>query len=578
MKSSEVRNKFLTFFKERGHKIVSSSSLVPDGDPSVLFTTAGMQQFKPYYIGKKSAMEDFKSLNTTSSQKCIRTSDIEEVGDASHLTFFEMLGNFSFNGYFKEEAIKYAYEFIVDELKLEIDYVTVFVGDEHVPFDAESYDIWKNFVPEEKIKKFGKEDNFWGPTGKEGPCGPTTEIYVNGVEVWNIVFNEYFHKESGALEPLLQKGVDTGMGLERLSMMVQRTPTIYETDLFGSVIKEIEKISGVSYFDSGYEKVFRIIADHIKASVFILSDGVAPSNSEQGYVLRRLIRRTVRYLKTLNMEPSFMLKIAKIVVENYKEAYPELVKKENEIISEIKAEEERFEKTLREGLRQFEKFAVHGISGHDAFILFSTYGFPFEETLEVAKEKGIKVDEKGFKEEFKRHQEVSRAGMEKKFKGGLSGTSPEETRLHTATHLLHKALREVLGEHVSQRGSNITPERLRFDFSHPGKMTPEELKKVEALVNQKISEGLPITVEEMTVDEAREKGAIGVFGSKYGERVKVYSVGTFSKEICGGPHALNTSELGHFKIKKEEATSAGVRRIKAILTPNVSIHIDKMEN
>lgn len=564
MKPSEVRQKFLTFFENRRHKIVPSSSLVPDGDPSVLFTTAGMQQFKPYYLGKKSAMEDFKSLNTTSSQKCIRTSDIEEVGDISHLTFFEMLGNFSFGGYFKEEAIKYAYEFIVNELGLEIDYVTVFIGNETVPFDNESYDIWKDFVPEDKIKKFGKEDNFWGPTGKEGPCGPTTEIYVNGIEVWNLVFNEYYCKEDGTLDPLPQKGVDTGMGLERLSMMTGKTPTIFETDLFGNIIKEIEKVSGVSYFDSGYEKVFRIIADHIRSSVFILSDGVAPSNSERGYVLRRLIRRAVRHLKILNIESSFMIKVAKIVIENYKDAYSDLVKKEDEIISELKAEEERFEKTLKEGLKQFEKFSIHGISGHDAFILFSTYGFPFEETLEVAREKGIKVDEEGFKEEFKRHQEVSRAGMEKKFKGGLSGSSPEEVRLHTATHLLHQALREVLGLHVAQKGSNITPERLRFDFSHAEKMTPEELKKVEGLVNQKINDKLTVTVEEMSVDEAKEKGAIGIFGDKYEDKVKVYSVGNFSKEICGGPHVQNTSELGHFKVKKEEATSAGVRRIKAV--------------
>jgi len=565
MRPNEVRQKFLKFFESRGHKIVSSSSLVPDGDPSVLFTTAGMQQFKPYYLEKKSAMEDFKVLNTTSSQKCIRTSDIEEVGDISHLTFFEMLGNFSFGGYFKEEAIRYAYEFIVKELGLDIDYVTVFIGDDNVPFDAESYNIWKKFVPEEKIKKFGKEDNFWGPTGKEGPCGPTTEIYVNGVEVWNLVFNEYFCKEDGTLEPLPQKGVDTGMGLERLSMMTGKTPTIFETDLFGNLIQEIEKVSGVSYFNSGYEKVFRIIADHIRSSVFILADGVAPSNSERGYVLRRLIRRAVRHLKILNIESSFMLKMTKVIIGNYKDAYPDLAKKEDEIISELKAEEERFEKTLKEGLKQFEKFSIHGISGHDAFILFSTYGFPFEETLEVAREKGIKVDEAGFKEEFKRHQEVSRAGMEKKFKGGLSGTSPEETRLHTATHLLHQALRDVLGEHVAQKGSNITPERLRFDFSHAEKMTPEELKKVEDLVNRKISEKLVVIVEEMTPEEAREKGAIGIFGDKYGNKVKVYSVENFSKEICGGPHVSNTSELGHFKIKKEEATSAGVRRIKAVL-------------
>lgn len=565
MNPDEIRRKFLAFFENRRHKIVPSSSLVPDGDPSVLFTTAGMQQFKPYYLGKKSAMEDFESLNTVSSQKCIRTSDIDEVGDISHVTFFEMLGNFSFGGYFKEEAIRYAYEFIVNELSLEIDYVTVFAGDDKVPFDTESYEIWKDFVPQEKIKKFGKEDNFWGPTGKEGPCGPTTEIYVNGIEVWNLVFNEYYCREDGELDPLPQKGVDTGMGLERLSMMVGKTPTIFETDLFGHIIKEIEKVSGVSYFNAGYEKVFRIIADHIKASVFILSDGVAPSNSERGYVLRRLIRRAVRHLKILNIESSFMVKVAKIVIENYKDVYPYLVEKEHEIISELKAEEERFEKTLKEGLKQFEKFSIHGISGHDAFILFSTYGFPLEETIELAKEKGIKVDETGFREEFERHQEISRAGMEKKFKGGLSGSSLEETRLHTATHLLHKALREVLGEHVSQKGSNITPERLRFDFSHAEKMTPEELKKVEDMVNQKISEKLAVGVEEMTVEEAKEKGAIGIFGDKYGDKIKVYSVGDFSKEICGGPHVSNTSELGHFKIKKEEATSAGVRRIKAVL-------------
>lgn len=569
MDSNQLREKFLKFFEKRGHKRVSSSSLVPD-DPSVLFTTAGMQQFKPYFIGKKDAEKDFGTLNTTSFQKCIRTSDIEEVGDESHLTFLEMLGNFSFGGYFKREAIEYAYEFMTKELGLKISYVSIFGGDEEVPEDKESFEIWRSIgIPEDKIKKFGREDNFWGPTGDEGPCGPTVEIYINDVEIWNIVFNEYYCRKDGKLEPLETKGVDTGMGLERLAAVVQGKKSVYETDLFEALVRKIQ--------DTEYRiqdtRAERIVADHIKASVFLIADGVMPSNIERGYVLRRLIRRAIRYADMLKIKEGKLLDLVDIVAEIYKDPYPNIFENIGVIKEEIQKEEEKFRKTLRRGMKQFEKLAQSAsrrICGKDAFILFSTYGFPLEMTLELAKEKGIKVDTKGFEEEMRRHQEISRADVERKFKGGLAGYSEMEIKYHTATHLLHQALREVLGDHVVQKGSNITPERLRFDFSHPEKMTDEEKQKVEDLVNEKIKESLPVTFQEMSVEEAKKRGALGVFEEKYGEKVKVYQIGkddnVFSVEICGGPHVENTAELGHFKIKKEESVAAGVRRIKAILT------------
>ena len=583
MKSAEIRQKFLNFFKKKGHNIMPSSSLIPT-DPSVLFTTAGMQQFKPYYLGGKSPY----GPNVASCQKCFRTSDIEEVGNEKHLTFLEMLGNFSFAasaeasgeggvGYFKEEGIKLAYNFLFKELKLLLEdaIFTVFEGDKYVPADEESISIWKKLgIPENKIKKCGREDNFWGPTGNEGPCGPTTEIHFNGIEVWNLVFNEYYQDRNGKLTPLKQKGVDTGMGLERLAMIVQKKPSVYETDLFEPIVKEIKKYIGDTYVNLRAE---RIIADHIKSSVFLISEGIFPSNVERGYVLRRILRRAIRYGKLLNLPKNFSIPLAQKVIEIYKEIYPEVKSKETDILTAIQNEEEKFEKTLNQGLKQFEKIAVRGdISGIDAFHLFDTYGFPLELTEELAKERNIKVDKKGFEGAFEKHREISRAGVERKFGGVGENATYESAKLHTATHLLHAALRKILGECVKQMGSDITPQRLRFDFSHPQKMTEEEIKKVEDLVNQKIKKDLEVKKEEMSYQEALKSGALAFFKEKYPEKVTVYSINNFSKEICAGPHVNRTGELGQFtgahkglcarfKIKKEESCGAGIRRIRAIL-------------
>lgn len=628
MTSKEIRQKFLQFFKKRGHKIVPSSSLLPKDDPSVLLTTAGMQQFKPYYVGQKDAAEDFGAYRLASSQKCFRTSDIDEVGDESHLTFFEMLGNFSFGypiakgSYFKKEAIEAAYEFIAKEMNLEIDYVTVFKGDAEVPYDAESFEIWKNLgMPEEKIKKRGREENFWGPTGEQGPCGPTTEIYIaageKSIEIWNLVFNEFYKYSDGRLEPLAQKGVDTGMGLERLAIMKQEVKTVFETDLFTPIIATLKNIAPKKDLNARDLRHLRIIADHLKGASFLITDGVLPSNLGAGYVLRRILRKLIRYAKALDLPADWFVKIFENVSEIYRDVYPhtfgdagsyqknivegvgvypELKNKQSKILTVIKNEEEKFSKALEKGTKEFEKLAEkiksaaksgqaaggdpehREISGADAFVLFETYGFPLELTGEMAAEKGIAVDEKGFWEEFKKHQEISRAGAEKKFgghglfgRGGKAGAefSAEEkekaVKLHTATHLLHAALRKILGDGVQQMGSDINPERLRFDFKHPAKMTADEIKKVEDLVNRKISENLPVKKETMTFEEAVKSGALAFFKEKYPETVAVYSAGDFSKEICGGPHVPDTGEIGKFKITKEESSSAGVRRIKAIL-------------
>lgn len=536
MNSNEIRQKFLKFFESKGHVIVPSSSLVPKDDNSVLFTTAGMQQFKPYYLGVKDPMQDFGSKNTVSVQKCIRTNDIEEVGDDTHLTFFEMLGNFSFGGYWKKEAITYAYEFITKELELTIDYVSVFKDDESgIPEDNESRKIWKSIDPNITVRDHKKEDNFWGPTGEEGPCGPTTEIYINGVEIWNIVFNEYYKSKDGAYKPLEIKGIDTGMGLERLLVQVQKKNNVFETDLF---IKT----------DTREE---RIVSDHIKASLFMISDGIRPSNTGQGYILRRLIRRAVRFSNNS----------IDTVLENTKSIYNGIYNLEN--FAEIKKEEDKFRVTLESGQKAFEK-------GEDPFVLFTTYGFPIELTVELAKEHGKTVDIDEFNRKFKEHQELSRQGSEQKFKGGLSGTGEIETKYHTATHLLHQALKEVLGDSVSQKGSNITTERLRFDFAFERKLTDDEKNRVELLVNEKISLNLPVNKVTMKKEDAEKTGALHFFNEKYPDEVNVYYIGdtletAFSKEFCGGPHVKNTSELGKFKIQKEEAVSAGVRRIKAIL-------------
>jgi len=566
MNSNELRKKFLNFFEKRGHKIVPSSSLIPT-DSSVLFTTAGMQQFKPYYLGEPSPY----GPNVASCQKCFRTSDIDEVGDERHLTFFEMLGNFSFGGYFKEEAIEYAFEFLFRELKLPIERAkfTVFKGDEEVPEDKESPRIWQKLgVPKEKIVGMGREDNFWGPTGLEGPCGPTTEIHIDGIEVWNLVFNEYYKDREGKLTPLNQKGVDTGMGLERLAMILQNKNSVFETDLFEPIIKELR----IRNYELRNVRSERIIADHIKGSVFLISEGVLPSNVERGYVLRRILRRAILHSKILNLPKNSLIEAAKKVIEIYKNVYPEVLSKQADILTVIENEKEKFEKTLEKGLKKL-KLQIENcklrkeklLPGKIVFDLFQSYGFPFEITKEIAKEEGLEVDEKDFQERFKKHQEISRVGAEKKFGGLGKVIDYNMVKLHTATHLLHAALREILGEKVRQMGSDITPERLRFDFSFDRKLTKEEIKKVEDLVNQKIKEDLEVKKEEMSLKEALKSGALAFFKEKYPERVTVYTIGNFSKEICAGPHVKRTSELGNFKIKKEESAGKGVRRIYAIL-------------
>lgn len=562
MNSADIRKKFLEFFKERGHVIVPPTSLVPDNDSSVLFTTAGMQQFKPYYIGKADAMNDFGALNTTSVQKCVRTSDIDAVGDESHLTFFEMLGNFSFGGYFKEKAIQDAYDFITKEMGLKIDYVTVFEGEKGVPADEESEALWKNIDGSLRVEKHGRADNFWGPTGEEGPCGPTTEIYVDGLEVWNIVFNQYYQEKDRTLRPLEIQGIDTGMGLERLALVSQfpkqiGEKSIFDTDLFVPILAVIPK---------GDMRIRRIVADHIRTAVFMIADGVTPSNTERGYVLRRIIRRAVRHANTLGLH---VAQLAEIVSDTYKDMYPEVGEAEH-IVSVLTNEEEKFRKTLSRGLKEFEKMSQDRIPGEKAFDLYQTYGFPVEMTEELARERGTTVDREGFEKELAHHQERSRSGAEQKFKGGLAGHSDVEIHYHTATHLLNAALKHVLGDSVKQKGSNITTERLRFDFSYPEKLTDEQKKQVEVFVNEQITAGLPVIRKEMPKAEAEALGAEMEFGGKYPDIVSVYFIGTpesaLSREFCGGPHVENTSVLGHFKIIKEESVAAGVRRIKATLS------------
>ncbi len=560
MTAKELRSKFLEFFEDKGHKIMPSSSLVPDDDSSVLLTTAGMQQFKPYYTGAKDPIKDFGVRRTASIQKSFRTSDINNIGDESHLTFFEMLGNFSFGDYFKEDAIKWAWEFITKEMNISPKrcYISVFAGDpsppvggsgQIIPEDKESIAIWKSLgLTDDKIKKCGREDNFWGPTGSEGPCGPTTEIYIDGVEVWNIVFNEFYCRADKTLEPLKQNGVDTGMGLERLAMAAQNVPTVFETDLFKPLIE-----------------TNRIMLDHSRAISFLISDGVTPSNKERGYILRRLMRRMMAIKGT---EFAALENLLKRVVKEYKNFYPEL--NNDLILSVFREENSKFKKTIQQGLHELNK--LEKIDAVSAFKLFESYGLTFDIIKDFAGTKTANLNQEDFDAEFKKHQELSRTTSAGMFKGGLADASEATIKYHTTAHLMLATLRQVLGGQISQKGSNITPERLRFDFSYNQKMTPEEIKRVEDMVNEKIKEDLPVKMEEMSFEEAKTIGATGVFESKYGERVKVYTIGpstssgsAFSREICGGPHVEHTGVLGKFKIVKEESSSAGVRRIKAIL-------------
>lgn len=591
--SNELREKYLRFFKERGHAIIPSASVIPENDPTVLFTTAGMHPLVPYLMGERHP----EGKRLCDVQKCIRTGDIDEVGDASHLTFFEMLGNWSLGDYFKKDAIHWSWEFLTSDEWLGIDperlAFTVFEGEEGIPRDDEAADLWKEVgVAPERIFYLPRKYNWWGPAGQTGPCGPDSEMFVitdkepcgpdcspacdcgRYLEIWNDVFMQYNKTADGAYEPLAQKNVDTGMGLERTICVLNGVSTVYETDAFTGILQHIAKLSGKTYGqDADTTRAFRIVADHLRTSTFILGDtrGVSPSNVDQGYVLRRLIRRAVRFGMGLELPEGFTAEIAKGIIDQYGDVYPELRQNEAFVLEQLKLEEARFARTLRQGEREFEKMMKYMdpnnqiIRGSSAFKLYDTFGFPIEMTIELAKEHGLEVDVADFENRFKEHQKKSQAGAEQRFKGGLADNSEMTTNLHSATHLLHSALRQVLGNDVAQKGSNITAERLRFDFSFPRKMTPEEVQQVEDLVNQAIQQKLPITMEEMTVEEARDAGAIGLFASKYGERVRVYSMGDVSKEMCCGPHAQNTGDLGAFKIKKEEASSAGVRRIRATL-------------
>jgi len=601
MTSKELRSKYLEFFKARGHAVIPSASLIPENDPTALFTTAGMHPLVPYLIGEKHP----EGKRLVNAQKCVRTDDIEDVGDTTHHTFFEMLGNWSLGDYFKKEAIKLSWEFLISPDWLELDKekiaVSVFAGDKDAPFDKESFSIWKSLgISEARIAKLPKKNNWWGPAGQTGPCGPCTEMfYWTGdsakvpvgfnddnalwVEIWNDVFMEFNKKADGSFKLLKQKNVDTGMGLERTLAVLNNFDDNYKTDLFFNIINKIKRLSGKEYEEEGTIRAIRIIADHLRAATFIIGDdkGVTPSNTDQGYVVRRLLRRAIRYGKQLGIEEkSWTKEVAKIVIHDYAEAYPELRRNANFIIEQFKEEEEKFGKTLERGLKEFEnqKSKIKNqndnlkckiISGKSAFDLYQSYGFPIEMTIELARENGFTVDEDGFEKELEKHQELSRTASAGKFKGGLADASEETKKLHTAAHLLLAALRKVLGDQVFQKGSNITAERLRFDFSHKEKMIPEQIKEVEDLVNKAIKDNLSVVCEEMPLPEAKKKGAMGVFESKYGERVKVYKVGEderqFSYEICGGPHVNRTGELGHFKIIKEESSSAGVRRIKAVL-------------
>jgi len=603
MNSTDLRQKYLDYFKTQNHAVISSASLIPENDPTVLFTTAGMHPLVPYLLGAKHPAGN----RLTSAQKCIRTGDIDEVGDTTHHTFFEMMGNWSLGDYFKKDSLQYSWEFLTSPAWLGLEKnriaVSVFKGDEDAPFDDEAYGIWQeifqtNNLPIERIAKLPKKNNWWGPAGTTGPCGPDSEIFYwvgdptkvpasfnddndLWVEIWNNVFMQYNKNAEGKFEPLLQQNVDTGLGLERVLAVMNNLGDNYQTELFINLIHKIEELSGHKYGESEeITRAMRIIADHLKAATFIIGDnrGITPSNTDQGYVVRRLIRRAIRYGKQIGINKEmWTAEISRVVINDYNKVYPELEKNQEFIIHNISQEEEKFSRTLEKGLLEFKKLENKNISGVEAFNLYQSYGFPLEMTEELARENGSSVDSEGFQAELKKHQDLSRTAAAGKFKGGLVDSGEETTKLHTAAHLLLASLRKVLGEHVIQKGSNITPERLRLDFSHPEKMTPDQIKQVEDLVNGAIAANFKVVCEELSLDDAKKRGAMGVFDSKYGEKVKVYTVSdinpdgapkidlAFSQEICGGPHVEATGILGHFKIQKEEASSSGVRRIKAIL-------------
>ena len=575
-----IKDLFINFFISKGHKQIPSAPVVPENDPSVLFNTAGMQPLIPYLMGEAHPY----GTRLCDYQKCIRTNDLDAIGDTTHHTFFEMLGNWSLGDYFKDESISWSFEFLTEHLNIPVERlaVTVFAGNELIPFDEVSYNKWLSLgIKKERITKT-VEDNFW-IAGASGPCGPDTEIFYfrsndeipenfdpedeRWVEIWNNVFMQYFKDEAGNVTELPKKNVDTGMGVERVTAILEGVNDNYKSSIWSDVIDLISNISNLPY--EGNEESMRIIADHIRTAVFISADpaGIKPSNTDQGYILRRLIRRAIRHAKKLNIDinSNWEEQIARLLISKYKKYYSELDSNEAVVLEVLKNEKEKFNRTLEKGLKEFAKVSNKDIDGDVAFHLYDTYGFPIELTEELAHDAGINVDVKGFEEKFKAHQELSRTASAGKFKGGLAGNSEIETKYHTATHLLNAALKVVVGPDVHQKGSNITDERMRFDFSSDHKLSDEEKQKAEDLVNLWISEGLDVTVEEMAKEDAIKSGAECMFIEKYPDIVTVYSIGNVSKELCGGPHVKNTSELGHFKIKKEEASSAGIRRIKAIL-------------
>ncbi len=610
--TDQLRQSYLDFFQSKGHAIIPGAPLVPENDPTVLFTTAGMHPLVPYLMGEKHP----QGTRLADVQRCVRTGDIDEVGDSTHLTMFEMLGNWSLGDYFKKEAIEFSFEFLIKvlEIPLEKFAVTCFEGDADAPRDEESAAVWESLgVPRERIGFLPKAKNWWGPAGQTGPCGPDTEMFYwvgpselppprsnpanddpNWMEIWNDVFMQYNKKEDGTFEPLAQKNVDTGMGLERVAAVLQGASNVYDVEPLKSIVEMV--MQNAQKKDAETMRHARIITDHLRAAVFMIADGVHPSNVDQGYVLRRLIRRAIRSMRTLGINSdTFIYTVSFLVMSSYAEAYPQLTFRKTDIENTLKKEENQFVQTLQEGMKQFEKMLATGfsnkrMSGQDAFHLYDTYGFPIELTKELAAEQHYEVDEEGFKKAFEEHQAKSRAGAEQKFKGGLADNSAETTKLHTATHLLNAALHRVLGNHIGQKGSNITSERLRFDFNHTDKMTPEQIKETEDLVNEAIKADLPVSYHLSTVEGAKEEGAIGVFDERYASAalstgsadVKVYVMGdasakvagtgkvgdgpVFSKEICGGPHVARTGMLGSFKIQKEESSSAGVRRIKAVVS------------
>ncbi len=594
MNANELRSKYIEFFVSKGHAQIQGKSLIPENDPTVLFTTAGMHPLVPYLLGEPHPAGN----RLTDYQKCIRTGDIDEVGDPSHLTCFEMLGNWSLGDYFKEGAIRMSFEFLTDPKWLGIPVerlaVTVFEGDDSVPRDEESASVWRSLgIPADRIRYLPREDNWWGPAGTTGPCGPDSEMFIDTgrpscgpdcgpgckcgkwLEVWNDVFMQYNKTTEGTYEPLARTCVDTGMGIERTVTILNGKKSVFETDVFIPIISSVESLSGYVYgSDPEKDRSVRIVCDHVRAATFILGDpkAVTPSNVGAGYVLRRLIRRAVRHGRKLGIQDVFLAKPAQVVIDMLGAPYPELVENRSRVLEELEGEERKFLETLQKGEHEFEKMLPNLLknpqkimSGRLAFKLYDTYGFPIELSEELASEHGMKVNRAEFEDAFKKHQELSRAGSSQVFKGGLADHGEETTKYHTATHLLHKALRMVLGDHVAQKGSNITAERMRFDFSHPAPMTAEEVRRVQDIVNEQIARDLPVTMEMMSLDDAKASGAIALFGEKYESNVKVYTIGDFSKEVCGGPHVERIGKLGKFVIQKEQSSSAGVRRIRAVL-------------